>query len=140
VVWDSLQAEVARLDLEGVHMAWTQWKLWAGPVIGARIRIPQSLSGAIPAYGRSENPISIRRGAVGTVLDILPEGSSKPIYVHFQGRVNYSLAAQVLFRKAENSESIWKDMWNLRMPAGECDAVISYPFLDEIEIEYKSKQ
>jgi hypothetical protein len=71
------------------------------------------------------------------VLNVLPEGSPKPSYVQFRGRVNYSLAAQVLFRKADNSEQMWKDFHNVRMSADESDVVIPYPVLDEVEIEYK---
>jgi len=88
----------------------------------------------MPAYGPSENAIGIPSGAIGTVVNVLPEGSLKPRNVQFRGPVNYSLAAQILFRKSDNS--LWKDFHNVRMPNYECEVVIPYPFLDEIEIEY----
>ena len=114
------------------------WKLWTGEVTKARIRIPATLR-TVAAYGSSLTPLGIRSGSVGTIQRILPAGASKPSFVLFNGSVNYSLAAEIKFRKSENSEVMWKDVSNSNMKQEEFLAIITYPALDMIEIEYNGK-
>jgi hypothetical protein len=119
-------------------MPWMSWKLWSGVVTGARVRVPATPSSFMPAFGPSEHALSIKSGAIGRVCNILPRNASKPVYVHFSGPLNLSLAAEVVFRKSENSELMWKDFYNARMKGDDCKVVICYPTLDTLEIEYRS--
>ncbi|WP_146757987.1 hypothetical protein [Paraburkholderia unamae] len=118
------------------RMAWTNWKLWSGNVINTRVRAPAS---GMAAYGPSHNPLTLEAGAIGTVVNILREGAAKPDYVRFKGSLNYSLAAEILFRKADNSESMWKHFFITQMKNDECVVVIPYPPLDKLEIEYEPR-
>ena len=118
-------------------MAWMAWKLWGGSVTNARIRVPVTRSVGMSGYGQSLYPLLIKSGAIGTVRNILPEGASKPRYVLFQTPMNHSLAAEVVFRKSDNTDAMWKELRNDLMPKDECVVVITYPQLDTVEIEYK---
>lgn len=120
-------------------MPWMRWRLWSGAVTGARVRVPTTPSSFIPAFGPSEHALSVRSGAIGKVCNILPEDAATPAYVHFKGHLNVALAAEILFRKSENSELMWKDFYNVRMKGDECKVVICYPTLDMLEIEYRSR-
>lgn len=120
-------------------MAWMTWKLWSGAVTGARVRVPVTPSSFIAAYGPSQMALSLRSGAIGRVRGILPENAKKPDYVHFKGKLNWSLAAEVMFRKSENSEVMWRDFSNAHMKDGECTVIICYPILDTLEIEYQTR-
>ena len=68
-----------------------------------------------------------------------PERATKPQYVNFNGNMNWSLAAEVLFRKSDNSDVMWEDFHTVQMKNDECTVVICYPTLDTLEIEYQAR-
>jgi hypothetical protein len=109
---------------------------WSGQVTGARIRVPTTIAVGIAAYGPSANPISIRAGAVGTIVDILPEGGRTPTYVRFPRLPNLALAAEVRYRRGENTAVMWKDFYVSTMKEDEALVVIPRGSLDALEIEY----
>lgn len=116
-------------------MPWTLYKNWNGGVTGSRIRVPSGTVGA-SAFGPSANALHLAPGALGTIVNILPEGAALPAYVRFQTKLNTAFAAEVRFLRAENTEAMWRDFRNMWMPGNEAIVLITRPVLDTLEIEY----
>ena len=115
------------------------YKNWSGAVISARIRVPTTRPAGVSAFGLSQNPLSLRPGAIGTIVNILPENSARwPSYVRFTGLFNLSYAAEVVFKKSQNTDVMWKDFKTVHMNDDETTVVLVRPVLDNLEIEYSS--
>src|SRR5262245_43169707 len=102
---------------------WTRYSSWTGAVNGARIRVPIGRL-SVPAYGLSENPLVLRAGAAGKILNIIPSGASKPPYVQFRGVLNLDYAGEVLIRRSENTITVWRDLVTRRMDPNETTVLV----------------
>ena len=119
-------------------MPWARYCDWNGRVTGARIRVPTTMPLGVAAYGASANAIHIRAGAIGTIVNILPEEARTPSYVTFP-RVRLpklALAAEVRYRKADNTSAMWQDFFVRTMGDDEALVVIPRVTLDKLEVEY----
>jgi hypothetical protein len=101
--------------------------------MGARIRVTAASGVGIACYGASFNPLHLRPGAIGKIINILPKGASKPGYVKFSTPLGWTYAAEVLLRKSENPPVVWKDFG---LPSEEALVVITRRVLDGMEIEH----
>lgn len=120
-------------------MPWMLYANWSGGVNNARIRVPITRPAGVSAFGLSQNPLSLRPGAIGTIVNILPENSTRwPSYVRFTGSFNLSYAAEVVFKKSQNSDVMWRDFKTVHMNDDETTVVIVRSALDNLEIEYLS--
>jgi hypothetical protein len=120
-------------------MAWISYRVWTGPVIGAKLRVPSTAAVGVAAFGPSFNALSLRAGAIGTILNILPEGGSTPEYVKFPRPPNLSLAAEVRYRRQDNTPVMWSDFRGGTSTEEELVVVIPRRALDGLEIEYTPK-
>lgn len=119
-------------------MPWMLYQAWTGPVNGARVRVPTTFLHA-SAFGPSANELRLRPGAVGTVVNILPKSAKPPHYVKYPRPLNLDFAAEVLFRKSDNSGVMWKDFYVLAMKSDEAYVVLSRSKMDKLEIEYGAR-
>lgn len=118
-------------------MAWMLYSHWAGGVIRRQIRVPATKPNGIGVFGESTNPMTLRRGAVGTIVNILAEGSGCPDYVRFKGLpLDWSFAAEVIIEKTKNPEIVWKDLQMAGTTGKEIRVVIPRRVMDELEIEH----
>jgi hypothetical protein len=118
------------------NMSWVPYKLWAGNVVQRRIRVPADVS-SISALGLSTNALHLRRGAVGTIENILSENSRRPEFVRFSGsKLDLTYAAEVSFERAENAAIVWMDLKTALMKSDSTTVLILRPSLDRMEIEY----
>lgn len=117
-------------------MPWSLYKDWGGNVVGARIRVPaHALSGAA-CFGPSMNSLHLRPGATGVLESVLPEGARLPAYVKFPGKLDLHWAAEVRFRRIDNTPVMWADFRTTQMYGDEAVVVITYPVLGRLEIEH----
>jgi hypothetical protein len=115
------------------------YKNWSGAVINARVRVPATSPVSVSAFGLSQNPLRLRPGAIGIIVNVLPENSVRwPSYVRFTGSFNLSYAAEVVIKKSQNSDVMWKDFKTVHMNDDETTVVLVRPVLDNLEIEYSS--
>lgn len=116
-------------------MGWTIYRNWSGAVTGRTIRVPQAMRLGIAAYGPSANPLTLRAGAVGTIVNVLPAGAGAPSYVKFKGPIPWGLAAEVTIARARNADVVWRDLATVAMTGAEARVVIPRNVLDNLEIE-----
>ena len=50
-------------------MAWMLYRHWNGGVIRRQMRVPVTKPNGIGVFGNSTNPLTLRRGAVGTIVN-----------------------------------------------------------------------
>jgi len=117
-------------------MPWTRYGNWTGPVNKRRIRVPPALSSGVACFGLSRTALTLRAGAIGTLVDILPVGAPTPNYVRFPGPLATAYAGEVLIRRADNAPVVWADLRNALMSPDETTVLIPRATLDQMEIEY----
>lgn len=116
-------------------MPWINYSLWNGAVNGKRVRVPTAERAAVPAYGCSINPLSMRPGTIGHLTNILAERSAKPDFVKFPGQIDWSFAAVLTVRRADNPGVLWQDFVTSLMTGDESQVVVPRKVLDLMEIE-----
>lgn len=116
-------------------MPWTRYADWAGSVIKRRIRVPRTMPLGCACFGQSQIPLILGAGAIGTLVNVLPEGASRPRYVAFPGPLELSFAGEIVVRRADNSAVVWTDMATVQMGPDEATVVIPRKTLDRLEIE-----
>lgn len=115
---------------------WMTYARWSGPVVGRRLRVPVAAL-TIRSFGLSPQPLGLRSGASGRIKNILPENARAPDYVRFQtARLNFTHAVELRIERGENSDVVWRDLWNAQMNAEFIEVVILYPDACRMEIEY----
>ena len=118
-------------------MAWMLYRHWNGSVIRRQVRVPASKPNGIGAFGASTNPLTLRRGAVGTIVNVLAEGARCPDYVKFKGyTLDWNFAAEVVIEKSKNPVIVWKDLQTMGTVGKEIMVVIPRRVMDEMEIEH----
>lgn len=114
-------------------MYWTSYRDWNGNVAGSRIRVPTNRSAS--AFGPAANALHLRGGSIGTIVNILPEGAAVPRYVRYAYPLTTTYAAEVRFRRDQNTALMWSAFINMHMDPHENLVLVTYPQLLMMEIE-----
>lgn len=111
---------------------------WTHNVIRRRVRVLPGSTGS-PCYGPSMSALILRSGAIGTIMNILPENSTMPSYVKFSGhKLDCTHAAEVLLQRSDNAGVMWKDFANMHVQGDETMVLVTYRALvSSFEIEYE---
>lgn len=120
-------------------MAWVTYRTWAGAVTDMQIRVPLSLRNGIAAYGPSFTALTLLPGAIGTILNVLPDMRSKPSYVKFSGQLNWVYAVEVEVTRAMNTAHVWGAFANAHMNGGKATVVILRNVADTLEIDDRKR-
>lgn len=117
-------------------MPWMTYAKWSGPVVGRRLRVPGGVL-SVRSFGQSQMPLSLRSGATGRILNVLRENAPAPDYVRFRtARLNFTHAVELRIERGENSDVVWRDLWNAQMREDVIEVVILHTDACRMEIEY----